>query len=240
TLSANVTSTQRHPTATELYANGPHIAAGRFEIGDPALARERATTLDLALKASVGTWEGTFSTFHSEYSRFIHATLTGELEGEDDELLPVARFVQADARFTGFELELSPPPVETRFGTLASRFMADYVRARLAGGGDLPQIPPLRVGMELTLSRGRLRAGRSLSQYDRQDRVGANELPTGGYTRVDADIGWQLPAAGRHLLVFIGGRNLLDEEARRHASPLKDRVPLPGRSVIGGVRLELW
>jgi iron complex outermembrane receptor protein len=43
-LAVNVTSTQRHPTATELFANGPHIAAQRFEIGDASLRRERATT----------------------------------------------------------------------------------------------------------------------------------------------------------------------------------------------------
>jgi iron complex outermembrane receptor protein len=43
-------------------------------------------------------------------------------------------------------------------------------------------------------------------------------------------------AAG--LSVFLRGSNLLDEEARRHVSPLKDYAPLSGRAISGGLRLE--
>ncbi len=40
------------------------------------------------------------------------------------------------------------------------------------------------------------------------------------------------------LLVYARASNLLDEEARRHTSPLKEFAPLPGRSFGAGVRLE--
>jgi iron complex outermembrane receptor protein len=40
------------------------------------------------------------------------------------------------------------------------------------------------------------------------------------------------------LFAFLSGTNLLDEEARQSTSPLKDIVPLPGRGVRMGVRLE--
>jgi iron complex outermembrane receptor protein len=40
------------------------------------------------------------------------------------------------------------------------------------------------------------------------------------------------------VLLFASGHNLLDEEARRHTSPLKEYAPLPGRSLTAGVRLE--
>jgi iron complex outermembrane receptor protein len=39
-------------------------------------------------------------------------------------------------------------------------------------------------------------------------------------------------------MVYLRGENLLDEDARRHTSPLKEFAPLPGRSVGAGVRLE--
>ena len=39
-------------------------------------------------------------------------------------------------------------------------------------------------------------------------------------------------------VLFLRGRNLLDEDARLHTSPLKDRLPLPGRSIGAGVRVE--
>ena len=76
-LALNVTSTQRHPTATELYADGPHIAAQRFEIGDATLKRERATTFDLGLRKTVGDWTGSLTAFRSDYSRYIFAVTDG-------------------------------------------------------------------------------------------------------------------------------------------------------------------
>jgi iron complex outermembrane receptor protein len=69
--------------------------------------------------------------------------------------------------------------------------------------------------------------------------VSENELPTDGYTMVDLDFGYRLPGRTHTTMFFLRGQNLLDEEARRHTSPLKDVAPLPGRSVAAGIRLEL-
>ena len=47
-------------------------------------------------------------------------------------------------------------------------------------------------------------------------------------------------ASGRGPLtyeLFPRGTNLTDEEARNHQSFLKDVIPLPGRSVTGGLRV---
>ena len=49
-LALNLTRTQRNPQAAELYANGPHIAAQRFEIGDVNLDQETSVTADLSLR----------------------------------------------------------------------------------------------------------------------------------------------------------------------------------------------
>jgi iron complex outermembrane receptor protein len=56
-----------------------------------------------------------------------------------------------------------------------------------------------------------------------------------------ADASWRIALAGqaeRKLLVYLRGDNLLDEDARRHTSPLKEFAPLPGRALGVGVRLE--
>ncbi len=37
--------------------------------------------------------------------------------------------------------------------------------------------------------------------------------------------------------LFVRGSNLTNEEARNHESFLKEVLPLPGRSVLGGVRM---
>ena len=56
---------------------------------------------------------------------------------------------------------------------------------------------------------------------------------------VDADISYRVALGQSTLLLFLRGNNLLDEEARRHTSPLKEVAPLPGRSLILGVRAEI-
>lgn len=49
------------------------------------------------------------------------------------------------------------------------------------------------------------------------------------YTRIFAD---------SDLYVFLRGKNLTDEDARQHTSPLKESFPLPGRSVQLGLRFD--
>jgi iron complex outermembrane recepter protein len=238
-LALNVTSTQRHPTATELYANGPHIAAQRFEIGDANLDRERATTFDLGLRKMAGDWTGSITAFRSDYSRYIFAALTGEVDG-DEEPLPIVQYSQQDADFSGLELEVKPPAADLGFGVLSSRIVADYVRAKLKdGGGDVPQIPPMRIGGELTLEQGAFTSGLSLTWYDKQDKLGPEELPTDGYTLLNMDFSYRLPEGEHSVFFYLRGENLLDEEGRRHSSPLKDFAPLPGRGIGAGVRMEL-
>jgi iron complex outermembrane receptor protein len=231
----NATSTRRHPTSTELYANGPHIAAERFEIGDPALRPEVATTFDVSLRHRGERWGMALTAFTSEYDGYIFPQLSGETEDE----LPVARYLQDDANFTGFELEVNLPEASIAGGRISTRLIADSVRARLAdGGGNLPQIPPRSLGAELRYARNVWSFGLAVHEFAEQDRVADNELPTDGYTLLRVDTSWRMPVGSRSLLVYLRGDNLLDEDARRHTSPLKELAPLPGRSVGAGVRLD--
>lgn len=229
----NATSTTRHPSSTELYADGPHVAVQRFEIGDAGLRPERARTLDLSLRHKGEDWSMNLTVYRSRYADYIYSSLTGEIE--DD--LPVAVYLQDDATFTGFEAEVELPPLALAGGSLTTRLVADAVRAELQNE-SLPQIPPRRVGAEWRYSRKAWSAGISAHRFARQDRVASHELPTDAYTMLGADTSWRLPWSGRELLVYLRGENLLDEDARRHTSPLKEFAPLPGRSLGAGVRLE--
>jgi iron complex outermembrane receptor protein len=230
----NVTSTQRHPTSTELYAGGAHVAIQRFEIGDAALRPEHAMTVDASLRHRNGRWSASFTVYRSAYRDYIHASLTGDTE--DD--LPVAVYGQRDAGFTGFEAEVDLPALTVAGGSLQTTLVADTVRAQFEGGGDLPQIPPLRVGAEARYSRKAWSAGVSAHRYSDQKRIADNELPTDGYTMLGVDASWSLAAGARRWLTYLRADNLLDEDARRHTSALKERAPLPGRSIGAGIRLE--
>jgi iron complex outermembrane receptor protein len=64
------------------------------------------------------------------------------------------------------------------------------------------------------------------------------ELPTDAYTMLDADLVYRPAWMGNGMMLFLRARNLLDEDARMHTSPLKDQLPLPGRSIGAGVRIS--
>lgn len=239
-LALNVTRTQRNPQAAELYANGPHIAAQRFEIGDPGLDKETAVTTDLSLRHTGAGVQWTLNAFYNDYDNYIFENPTGEVVEIEDgaATLPVFQYLQGGAKFHGFEAEVRLPLLERGDGHLELRLASDYVRGERDDGGELPQIPPLRMGGGLHFDAGEWHLGAAAFYYDRQDKVAANELPSDSFTLVDVDGSYRLGLGDSKVLLFIRGSNLLDEDARQHASPLKDIAPLPGRSVHFGARAE--
>ena len=121
-FAVNVTRTERHPQAAELYANGPHIAAQRFEVGDPNLDLEKAITTDVSLRRSGEGVQWTLSAFYNDYSDYIFANPTGEIE--DD--LPMLAYLQNGARVARYQ---HPPEVR----------VAPFFRRRPASDGQ-PQV----------------------------------------------------------------------------------------------------
>lgn len=235
-MALNLTRSQRHPQSAELYANGAHLAIARYEIGNPGLEEETANTADLTFHrhADFGVhWS--ISAFYNDFSDYIY----GQDTGAEIDALPVFNYTQADAEFYGFEGEITLPVYTQDQNQVEIRIATDYVRGRLQDGGNLPQLPPWRYGIELHHERGPLHFGLEAYRYDDQDKVAANERATAGYTMLDADLSYRVPLGRTHLLVFLRASNLLDEEARRHTSPLKELAPLPGRSATIGLRMEM-
>lgn len=236
-LSLQLASTNRHPTATELYAEGPHIAVRRYEIGDTNLGIETARTVDLALRhrAANSPWQGSISVFRADYTNFIAPFPDGQ---ELDEL-PVVRFAAVDARFHGAELEWGNDTLyRSTMGTVGLRVFGDVVRARDANDEPLPQIPPRRLGLEASLLRGPLRIGVDAVWHDEQRAVAEGERPTAGFTALSADLSYRIETGGATMLWFVRGANLLDATMRRHASPLKDIAPLASRHFAAGVKVK--
>jgi iron complex outermembrane recepter protein len=237
-LAFNVTRSQRHPSPTELYADGPHVAVGRFAIGDPGLDKETALTGDLTLRKYAGPIQFDVTAFASRYGDYIYELPTGEVAG-DEETFPVFQYLQQDAHFYGLEGEVSFPLSQLYGGDLKLHLLSDYVRGQLDnGGGNIPLLPPWRFGAELGYTDERLHAGLTTFYYARQDKLALAELPTDAYTMVDFDATYMVDSSLGQLFVFLKGSNLADQEARRSTSPLKDYAPLAGRSLEAGVRLE--
>lgn len=232
-LALHLTHSERHPQAAELYADGPHLAVQRYEIGDDRLGTETANTIDFGMRRE-DTVSWRTSIFYSDFSDYIYASPTG---GEEDGL-PVYQFEQKDAEFYGIEGEVEFPLWADAQRALTGKLGADYVRGKLTQGGDLPEMPPLRVTGMVEYDAGPVHSSLGVSWYDEQDRLAANERPTDGYTMVDFEVSYRWEGWQPGVLFFAKASNLLDEEARRHSSPLKEFVPLPGRSLTLGVRLS--
>jgi iron complex outermembrane receptor protein len=230
-LLGQVVRSERHPGATELYADGPHAATQQFEVGDASLDIEGGWTVDFGLRRQGGRAQAELRTFASRYDGYIYLAPTGEVEDG----LPVYQYRQRDAEFYGFEGSLAFALGAGEATTLTLR--SDYVRGRLVSGGDLPRIPPWRAGVELAWQGAATSVSLDVLHAFDQDDVAELETTTGGYTLVTAELGWRPAWGGIDALVFLKASNLLDEVARLHTSPLKDDVPLPGRSIAGGIRI---
>lgn len=226
---------ERLPVAEELYSFGPHLASGSFEIGDPTLGAETSRHIDVGIRRGEGPGTWGVTAFRTRFDDFIFQAATGA--DDPDSGLPILVYAAQDADFHGLEAEYMRVLGEAGNGEIDARVFGDYTIGRLADGSDVPRMPPLRIGARIQFHNERLLAGVEAIRYDDQDRPGALETPTAGYTMLNADVGWSIDPMHRFHL-FAKASNLLDEDARRSTSLVKDVVPLPGRSLALGLRLE--
>ena len=127
--------TVRLPTPTELYANGPHVATRQFEIGNVDLSEETSVGIDVSLRKTEGRVKGQINLFRNAFEGYIFDMPTGD---EEDEL-PVFRYVQDDARFSGVEIETHTELWHEGEHHMELELSGDYVRGELVNGGALPR-----------------------------------------------------------------------------------------------------
>jgi iron complex outermembrane receptor protein len=72
----------------------------------------------------------------------------------------------------------------------------------------------------------------------KQDRLAAFETPTRGFTLVNASLQFKPLKNNANTSITLAANNLLDVDARRHASFLKDVAPLAGRDIRLTARLN--
>ncbi|HEY8579713.1 MAG TPA: TonB-dependent receptor, partial [Beijerinckiaceae bacterium] len=233
---------ERAPEALELFARGAHEASGTFEIGDPNLRKEEARSIEFGLRRARGDLRFDFSAFHTRYRGFISKRLTGVLCGEDfescgveDELRQIV-FTQRDATFTGAELAVQYDLMTLGRGLLGVDGQFDVVRARFAGGQNVPRIPPMRLGGGVFWRSDAWFARVGLLHAFEQNRIKPDEeTPTRGYDLLKAELSYRFksPTVWGAMETTIGlvGTNLLNDDVRNHVSFKKDEVLQPGRGV---------
>jgi iron complex outermembrane receptor protein len=235
-LALSLQRTERHPNATELYANGPHLATGTFEVGDADLRLETAYGADITFRHNNDDWNAVASVFYTYFDNYIFSADSGM----EEDGLPVFHYNEVEALFYGLELELNYLLYQSADTRLSVGLLADHVQARNEDDNtDLPRIPPFRLGGKAELAHGNWNAGLLLRHSFEQNDTAPEETETDGFTELQAEIGYVFDINSRSsLTLFARANNLLDEEIRHHTSFIKDEAPRPGRNVTLGARFE--
>jgi iron complex outermembrane receptor protein len=223
----NGSHTERAPSAEELYANGPHAGTQSFEIGNPDLGKERSWGVEATFNAEGDGYSFSASVFKSWFDDYIFERRTGDIE--DD--LPVFQITQADARYSGIELEGSARLARMGPVTFVADAVGDYVRATVKGAGPVPRIPPLRLMAGLEAQSARVQGRVEVEWTAEQDRLAEFETPTRGFTLVNASVQFRPLRNNPNTSITLAANNIFDVDARRHASFLKDVAPLAGRDI---------
>lgn len=228
-LSASYTQAARLPTAEELYANGLHLATATFERGNAGLGRETSRNLDVTLRKLSGDTTFSASVFHNRVGNYIYARTLDAVDG-----LQLVDYTQRDATFTGLEGQVRQR-LNASWGVTV---FGDWVRAKLADGGNLPRVPARRLGLRVDARWQALQAQAEWVLVGRQDRVAAFESPTPGYGMLNLSASYAARLGGQDWLFYAKASNLTDKLAYAHTSFIKNAAPLAGRSLVVGARLE--
>lgn len=216
----------RNPNIQELFANGVHLGAGVFEIGNTALKDEIGNGGDFFIRYAGNKLEMELATFVNHFYNFIIFQPTGETDPASS--FPIFVYEGDEARLIGGELSLGWNPLEA----LQIGLGLDYVSGRRIGNGkeNLPFMPPLRFRADLEYDLGWGWLGGKFLATSTQDKIAPEELPTDGYSLVGLSAGVRLSKAGHHVII-LRADNLLNTSYRDHLSRMEDRnFLMPGRN----------
>lgn len=230
-LGLSLARNERAPSEVELFANGPHVATGAFEVGDPDFETEVATSIEGTLHYASGPFTADLHAYAASYDGFIDLRPTGA--DDADSGLPIFAYVQTNAEFRGFEAEASWDLWADGDRVLTLEGGADMVRAS-TDLGAAARIPPWSATAKLAWASRLFDAGLQVRRVGEQDRTTDFELPTDAFTMVDLTAAIR-PFRDKDVTVFAEIANLTDAEGREHASFLKDIAPLPGRNLRAGI-----
>lgn len=246
-----VSRAERAPSAEELLAEGEHIATGIYEIGDLGLDNEVSNNLELTYRYN-GAFSAQASIFYNDFDAYLYEHDTELLFNHDleeggatglaacseasafddpeelEEAIECFEYRQDGAQFFGMEAEIVVPLNDQ----MRLRIWADQIKAELDETGDVPRMPPSRVGATWTYENDNWYSSLALMSAAAQNNPGENQEATEGYTKLDAYLGYRLDNWNIHARI----NNLMDEEIRNSTSFLREIAPEAGRSVIVGLQ----
>jgi iron complex outermembrane receptor protein len=255
-------SVERLPSVIELFMNGPHLATGRLEVGNPNLKSETSNNFDVTFDYDNGDFYGYASFYINKVDNYItlmdeddehgdedHDEDHGDDHGDEDHGddhgddhddhadLIHSFYVQENAEFIGYELEFGRT-VNLASGDLTYSFGRDQVNAEFADGHNVPRINPARNVYTLSYKQNDTVFKINLKSVERQNDFAEGETATDSYRMLDTRVTKTFSVNDKsRMKVTLFANNLLDDVARNHSSFVKGPVPLPGRNV--GIKFNL-
>ncbi len=213
----------RIPHPVELWANGFHEGARRYEIGTPTLPIEIAYSIENRLSYPAFTFQ-TYLMYFPKYIFFerLEDTLASAIGA-------AFRYTAKPALLVGWEATYQREWCSLELSYVHGLFLrevADSLRA-------MPKIPPFRLRLLLKRPRTGLQPYLEVSLYAPQRRAFTayrTEIPTPGYGVINGGINMR-----RHRWSFtFGGTNLLNSRYQSHLSIFRqwgeEGIYAPGRS----------
>jgi iron complex outermembrane receptor protein len=234
---------ERAPSDIELFMNGPHLATGRFEVGNVGMDSEKSKNIDLSLDYESESFFAGLTLFINEVDSYIYLQDETEEEHEEHEEheddhggMIRADYLQKDAEFEGYELEIGTD-IALNSGVLSLMFGRDEVRGKFSDGSNILRMVPTRNMFSMIYTANDIKVKLSLQDVEKQNHIGLNETSTSGHQMLDLKVTRSFQfGQNAEINVTLYGKNLLDEVARNHSSFVKDQVPLPGKNF--GIRLS--
>ncbi len=238
---ANVANAFRAPTIEELSSFAVHEALASFDIGNRNLSIEKNTGFDLGLRNQSENLFIELTGYYNIINNFIirspqncfystaeNSSGTGEVGFNNSEGFRVYQYNQADAVLYGFESKIKFELLRN----LSATIISDYVRAKIKNlNENLPQIPPLRFGLEFRYTAKEYWIGTNLKLTAAQNDVAPNEMPTKGYGLIDAYGGVRINIGNYANVISLRVSNILDQPYKDHLSAIKDFTYMPGRNL---------
>ncbi|HSG51169.1 MAG TPA: TonB-dependent receptor, partial [Rheinheimera sp.] len=213
---------------------------------DISAKKEVANNADLTFRSFNGDLTFTYNFFYNKVHNYLYQANTGltmddlhaehadEIADEHDDHADFAiyQYLQQDATLYGLEVEARYQINNTQAVTL----FADKVRAKLDSGGNLPRIPPVKIGIGYHYTGLNWSGDFGATYYAKQNNISIYETSTDAYTLLDASLSYDLAWSNWDSRLFLRATNLTNELALVHSSFIKDDAPLPGRAITLGIR----
>ena len=204
-------SVERLPSVIELFMNGPHMATGRLETGNPNLQSETSNNFDITFNYESGDFFAYASFYVNDVDNYI--TLQDELDGHDDhdddhgdehgdddhdddhgdehgdddhdDHDEFANLIHADYVQEDAEFRGYEFEFGRTFrlgsGDLRLSFGRDDVNAEFTDGHNVPRINPARNIYSLSYVENDWVFKLSLKDVEKQDDIGEGETVTDSY-----------------------------------------------------------